>query len=168
MLKKKSMTPQPSMLRERPFTTNHRSGPWKKFSMTFQGPQKLAQSNKQTKHRQYKIRPSGQVCVSAIIKASARNDPMRPIMGPTASWRQTYSDVLAYSSWFASESEEAPPSDKRSASRVLSCSDSCSLLGMEFFFGRPLGLVGDSSPPPCNTLKATKIHISLNSHRYDS
>ncbi len=75
-------------------------------------------------------------------------------------------DNVVYSSWFASESEEAPPSDKWSAPCVLSCSDSCSLVGMEFFFGRPLGLVGDSSPPPCNTFEAATIHISLDVHMY--
>ncbi len=75
-------------------------------------------------------------------------------------------DNVVYSSWFASESEEAPPSDKWSAPCVLSCSDSCSLVGMEFFFGRPLGLVGDSSPPPCNTFEAATIHISLDFHMY--
>lgn len=38
-----------------------------------------------------------------------------------------------------------------SASLARSCSVSCSLVGMEFFLGRPLGLVGDSRPPPCST-----------------
>lgn len=38
-----------------------------------------------------------------------------------------------------------------SASFARSCSVSCSLVGMEFFLGRPLGLVGDSRPPPCST-----------------
>lgn len=38
-----------------------------------------------------------------------------------------------------------------SASLARSCSVSCSLVGIEFFLGRPLGLVGDSRPPPCST-----------------
>lgn len=59
-----------------------------------------------------------------------------------------------HSSWVFSE-WELEPSDWRSASEVdLSCSESCSLLGMEFFFGRPFGLVGDSRPPPCNTCRS--------------
>lgn len=56
----------------------------------------------------------------------------------------------AHSSWLTSQG--APrPSACFSASLARSCSVSCSLLGMEFFLGRPLGLVGDSRPPPCST-----------------
>lgn len=55
-----------------------------------------------------------------------------------------------HSSWVFSWEQEA--SDWRSVSAAdRSCSESCSLLGMEFFFGRPLGFVGDSRPPPCRT-----------------
>lgn len=57
-----------------------------------------------------------------------------------------------HSSW--AFSWELEPSDWRSVSAAdRSCSESCSLLGMEFFFGRPFGLVGDSRPPPCNTCR---------------
>lgn len=58
-----------------------------------------------------------------------------------------------HSSWLTSAGEPRL-SGGFSESRALSCSESCSLLGMEFFFGRPLGLVGDSRPPPCNTCEA--------------
>lgn len=59
---------------------------------------------------------------------------------------------LFYSSWLTSQGEFRL-SACFSASLARSCSVSCSLVGMEFFFGRPLGLVGDSRPPPCNTWK---------------
>lgn len=72
-------------------------------------------------------------------------------------------DWHIYSSWLGSDwpeqdeedDDDVEDEDAPSASRVLSfsCSESCSPEGMEFFFGRPFGLVGDSSPPPCNTLK---------------
>lgn len=58
-----------------------------------------------------------------------------------------------HSSWLTSAGEPRPCGGF-SASRARSCSDSCSLLGIEFFFGRPLGLVGDSRPPPCSTCGA--------------
>lgn len=58
-----------------------------------------------------------------------------------------------HSSWLTSAGEPRL-SGGFSASRARSCSESCSLLGMEFFLGRPLGLVGDSRPPPCNTCEA--------------
>lgn len=47
-----------------------------------------------------------------------------------------------------------------SASLARSCSVSCSLVGMEFFLGRPLGLVGDSRPPPCSTCAETPARVS--------
>lgn len=62
-----------------------------------------------------------------------------------------YNIKVLYSSWLESERVEEELSESRSVSRDFSCSESCSLVGMEFFFGRPFGLVGDSSPPPCKT-----------------
>jgi hypothetical protein len=64
-----------------------------------------------------------------------------------------------YSSWLVSESGEVEQSDLRSTSRDLSCSESCSLDGMEFFLGRPFGLVGDSNPPPCRTCTVETIQV---------
>lgn len=70
-----------------------------------------------------------------------------------------------HSSWVLSK-WELEHSDCWSASAPdLSCSESCSLLGMEFFFGRPFGLVGDSRPPPCNTCRlniSRKIRFKFN------
>lgn len=62
-----------------------------------------------------------------------------------------------HSSWLTSAGEPRL-SGGFSASRARSCSESCSLLGMEFFLGRPLGLVGDSRPPPCSTCEAGREH----------
>lgn len=43
----------------------------------------------------------------------------------------------------------------------LSCSEACSQLGIEFFLGRPLGLVGDSRPPPCSTCRPAKPAVNF-------
>lgn len=57
----------------------------------------------------------------------------------------------AQSSQFRSLGSPGGDSAGFSVSLARSCSVSCSLVGMEFFLGRPLGLVGDSRPPPCST-----------------
>ena len=63
-------------------------------------------------------------------------------------WARTL--CRAQSSWLRSLASPGA-STVFSASLARSCSVSCSLVGMEFFFGLPLGLVGDSRPPPCST-----------------
>lgn len=65
----------------------------------------------------------------------------------------------AQSSWPLSLASLGP-SAGFSASLARSCSVSCSLVGMEFFLGLPLGLVGDSRPPPCSTCAGTPALVS--------
>lgn len=68
-------------------------------------------------------------------------------------WTRTL--CRAQSSWLRSLASPGA-STVFSASLARSCSVSCSLVGMEFFFGLPLGLVGDSRPPPCSTCEGDR------------
>lgn len=89
------------------------------------------------------------------LQSSIRNPGARPLVRGHA--------ALPYYSWMTWQGESRFSACCFSASRARSCSVSCSLVGMEFFFGRPLGLVGDSRPPPCKTCK--KKHPTCEGHK---